>query len=55
MTEMTDPDWGPIMERAGGIITDHGGRTSHAAIVSRELEIPAIVGTGEATKQRQTY
>jgi pyruvate, water dikinase len=49
VTEMTDPDWVPIMKRAKGIITDHGGRTSHAAIVSRELGIPAIVGTGEAT------
>jgi pyruvate,water dikinase len=50
ITGMTDPDWEPIMKRAAGIITDHGGRTSHAAIVSRELGIPAIVGTGEATK-----
>jgi pyruvate,water dikinase len=49
VTEMTDPDWVPIMKRARGIITDHGGRTCHAAIVSRELGIPAIVGTGEAT------
>jgi pyruvate,water dikinase len=49
VTEMTDPDWGPIMQRAKGIITDHGGRTSHAAIVSRELGIPAIVGAGDAT------
>ena len=48
VTSMTDPDWGPIMKKAGGIITDHGGRTSHAAIVSRELGIPAIVGTGNA-------
>jgi pyruvate, water dikinase len=46
---MTDPDWVPIMRRAAGIITDLGGRTCHAAIVSRELGIPAIVGTGEAT------
>lgn len=50
VTGMTDPDWVPIMRRAAGIITDHGGRTSHAAIVSRELGIPAIVGTGNATK-----
>ncbi|NPV08639.1 MAG: phosphoenolpyruvate synthase [Anaerolineae bacterium] len=50
VTGMTDPDWVPIMRRAAGIITDHGGRTSHAAIVSRELGIPAIVGTGRATK-----
>jgi len=49
VTGMTDPDWVPIMQRAAGIITDHGGRTSHAAIVSRELGIPAVVGTGEAT------
>lgn len=50
VTMMTDPDWVPIMKKAAGIITDHGGRTSHAAIVSRELGIPAIVGTGNATK-----
>lgn len=49
VTSMTDPDWVPIMQRAKGIITDDGGRTSHAAIVSRELGVPAIVGTGEAT------
>ncbi|MEX1280846.1 MAG: phosphoenolpyruvate synthase, partial [Acidimicrobiia bacterium] len=49
VTEMTDPDWGPIMERAAAIVTDHGGRTSHAAIVSRELGIPAIVGCGDAS------
>jgi pyruvate,water dikinase len=49
VTGMTDPDWGPIMDRASAIVTDHGGRTSHAAIVSRELGIPAVVGTGEAT------
>jgi len=49
VTGMTDPDWVPIMKRAAGIVTDHGGRTSHAAIVSRELGIPAIVGAGEAT------
>ena len=50
VTEMTDPDWVPIMRRSAGIITDYGGRTCHAAIVSRELGIPAVVGTGEATK-----
>jgi pyruvate,water dikinase len=50
VTEMTDPDWVPVMRRAAGVITDHGGRTAHAAIVSRELGLPAIVGTGEATK-----
>ncbi len=49
VTGMTDPDWVPIMKRAAGIITDYGGRTCHAAIVSRELGVPAIVGTGEAT------
>jgi pyruvate,water dikinase len=50
VTRSTDPDWGPIMKRAAGIITDHGGRTSHAAIVSREFGIPALVGTGDATR-----
>ena len=47
VTEMTDPDWVPIMKKAKGIVTDHGGRTSHAAIVSRELGIAAVVGSGE--------
>ncbi|MBI3308576.1 MAG: phosphoenolpyruvate synthase [Candidatus Melainabacteria bacterium] len=51
VTEMTDPDWVPIMRKAAGIITDHGGRTCHAAIVSRELGIPAIVGTSDATQK----
>ncbi|MGW7137751.1 phosphoenolpyruvate synthase [Streptomyces xanthophaeus] len=46
---ITDPDWEPIMKRASAIVTDHGGRTSHAAIVSRELGVPAVVGTGRAT------
>jgi pyruvate,water dikinase len=50
VTEMTDPDWVPIMKRAAAIVTNHGGRTSHAAIVSRELGLPAIVGTGKATE-----
>ena len=50
VTGTTDPDWVPIMKRARAIITDHGGRTSHAAIVSRELGLPAIVGTGNATE-----
>jgi pyruvate,water dikinase len=49
VTSITDPDWVPIMKRATAIVTDHGGRTSHAAIVSRELGLPAIVGTGNAT------
>ena len=51
VTEMTDPDWVPIMKKAAGIITDHGGTTSHAAIVSRELGVPAIVGTGQGTRK----
>ncbi|TFC53572.1 MULTISPECIES: phosphoenolpyruvate synthase [unclassified Cryobacterium] len=50
VTEMTDPDWVPIMTRAAGIVTDHGGPTSHAAIVSRELGVPAVVGTRNATE-----
>ena len=49
VTSTTDPDWVPVMKRARAIITDHGGRTSHAAIVSRELGVPAVVGTGNAT------
>jgi pyruvate,water dikinase len=49
VTSMTDPDWVPIMKKAAAIITDRGGRTSHAAIVSRELGIPAIVGSERAT------
>ncbi len=51
VTEMTDPDWVPIMKKAAGIITDRGGRTCHAAIVSRELGIPAVVGTENATEK----
>jgi len=50
VTGMTDPDWVPIMKRAAAIVTDHGGRTSHAAIVSRELGLPAIIGSGNATQ-----
>ncbi|PIZ99433.1 MAG: phosphoenolpyruvate synthase [Candidatus Komeilibacteria bacterium CG_4_10_14_0_2_um_filter_37_10] len=50
VTEMTDPDWEPIMKRAAAIVTNSGGRTCHAAIVSRELGIPCIVGTGRATE-----
>ena len=50
VTGTTDPDWVPVMKRASAIITDHGGRTSHAAIVSRELGLPAVVGTGDATR-----
>lgn len=54
VTEMTDPDWEPIMKRAAAVVTDRGGRTCHAAIVSRELGIPAIVGTGNATSSVHT-
>lgn len=51
VARMTDPAWEPIMKKAAAIVTDGGGRTSHAAIVSRELGVPCIVGTGEATKK----
>lgn len=51
VTEMTDPDWVPIMKRASAIVTDKGGRTCHAAIVSRELGIPCVVGAGDASKK----
>jgi len=54
VTSTTDPDWVPVMKRAAAIVTDHGGRTSHAAIVSRELGLPAIVGTGNATEVLHT-
>lgn len=54
VTDMTDPDWEPIMKIASAIVTDKGGRTSHAAIVSRELGIPAIVGSGNATRKLKT-
>jgi len=54
VTTITDPDWVPVMKRAAAIVTDHGGRTSHAAIVSRELGLPAIVGTHTATKTLKT-
>lgn len=50
VTEMTDPDWVPIMKKVAGIVTDLGGRTCHAAIIARELGIPAIVGTGNGTR-----
>ncbi len=49
VSDMTDPDWEPVMRKACGIITNRGGRTCHAAIVSREIGVPCIVGTGEAT------
>ena len=57
VTDTTNPDWVPIMRRATAIVTDRGGRTSHAAIVSRELGVPAIVGTGDGTKvlQQEQY
>ncbi|RPH56791.1 MAG: phosphoenolpyruvate synthase, partial [Acidobacteria bacterium] len=54
ITEMTDPDWEPVMKRAAAVVTDRGGRTCHAAIVSRELGIPAIVGTGTGTSSIST-
>lgn len=50
VADMTDPDWEPIMKRASAIVTNRGGRTCHAAIIARELGIPAVVGTGDATK-----
>src|SRR5690606_19324727 len=50
VADMTDPDWEPIMKRASAIVTDRGGRTCHAAIIARELGIPAVVGTGDATR-----
>ena len=49
VTEMTDPDWEPIMKKASAIVTNKGGRTCHAAIVARELGVPAIVGSGDGT------
>lgn len=49
VTQMTDPDWEPIMKRAAAIVTDRGGRTCHAAIIARELGVPAVVGCGNAT------
>ncbi len=51
VTDMTDPDWEPVMKRASAIVTNRGGRTCHAAIIARELGIPAVVGCGDATKQ----
>lgn len=54
VTEMTDPNWEPIMKRASAIITDKGGRTCHAAIVARELGVPAVVGCNNATASLQT-
>lgn len=54
VTQRTDPDWEPIMKRAGAIITNAGGRTCHAAIIARELGVPAIVGCGNATQVLKT-
>lgn len=54
ITRVTDPDWEPIMRMAGAIVTEQGGKTSHAAIVSRELGVPCVVGTGNATKVIKT-
>ncbi|MBN0987868.1 phosphoenolpyruvate synthase [Amphritea pacifica] len=51
VTDMTDPDWEPVMKRSSAIITNRGGRTCHAAIIARELGIPAIVGCGDATER----
>lgn len=50
VTDMTDPDWEPVMKRSAAIVTNRGGRTCHAAIIARELGIPAVVGCGDATK-----
>ncbi len=54
VTDMTDPDWEPIMKRASAIVTNRGGRTCHAAIIARELGIPAVVGCGNATELVKT-
>src|SRR3546814_6969472 len=48
IADMTDPDWEPVMKRASAIVTNRGGRTCHAAIIARELGVPAVVGTGNA-------
>ena len=50
VADMTDPDWEPVMKRASAIVTNRGGRTCHAAIIAREMNIPAVVGTGDATR-----
>jgi len=54
VTDMTDPNWEPVMKRASAIVTNRGGRTCHAAIIARELGIPAIVGCGDATERLKT-
>jgi pyruvate,water dikinase len=53
VADMTDPDWEPVMKRAAAIVTNRGGRTCHAAIIAREMNIPAVVGTGNATRELQ--
>ena len=53
VADMTDPDWEPVMKKAAAIVTNRGGRTCHAAIIAREMNIPAVVGTGSATKELQ--
>ena len=53
VSDMTDPDWEPVMKRASAIVTNRGGRTCHAAIIARELGVPAIVGCGNATELLQ--
>ena len=53
VTDMTDPNWEPVMKRAAAIVTNRGGRTCHAAIIARELGIPAVVGCGDATDKMQ--
>ena len=53
VTDMTDPNWEPVMKRAAAIVTNRGGRTCHAAIIARELGIPAVVGCGDATDKLQ--
>ena len=54
VTSMTDPAWEPIMKKAAAIVTDRGGRTCHSAIISRELGLPCIVGTGTGTRALET-
>ena len=49
VADMTDPNWEPVMKRASAIVTNRGGRTCHAAIIARELGVPAVVGCGDAT------
>ena len=51
VTDMTDPNWEPVMKKAAAIVTNRGGRTCHAAIIARELGIPAVVGCGDATER----